>query len=30
MDGGDRIVRIGENMIALSYDLASSVFVDMT
>ncbi len=29
MDGGDRIVKIGDYMIALSYDLASAVFVDM-
>jgi DtxR family Mn-dependent transcriptional regulator len=29
MDGGDRIVKIGDNMVALSYDLASAVYVDM-
>ena len=29
MDGGDRVVKIGENMVALSYDLASAVFVDI-
>ena len=29
MDGGDRVVKIGENMVALSYDLASSVYVDV-
>ncbi len=29
MDGGDRVVKVGENMIALSYELASSVFVDV-
>jgi len=28
-DGGDRVVKIGDNMIALSYDLASAVFVDV-
>ena len=28
-DGGDRVVKVGENMIALSYDLASAVFVDV-
>ncbi len=28
-DGGDRVVKVGENMIALSYDLASAVYVDM-
>ncbi len=30
MDGGDRVVKIGENMIALSYDLASAVYVDLS
>ena len=29
MDGGDRVVKVGENMIALSYDLASTVYVDV-
>jgi len=29
MDGGDRIIKIGDAMVALSYDLASSVFVDV-
>jgi DtxR family Mn-dependent transcriptional regulator len=29
MDGGDRVIKIGDNMVALSYDLASSVFVDV-
>jgi len=29
MDGGDRVVKIGENMVALSYDLASAVYVDL-
>lgn len=30
MDGGDRVVKIGDNLIALSYDMASAVFVDTT
>jgi DtxR family Mn-dependent transcriptional regulator len=30
IDGGDRVVKIGENMVALSYDLASMVFVDVS
>ncbi|MBR6910617.1 MAG: metal-dependent transcriptional regulator [Candidatus Methanomethylophilaceae archaeon] len=30
MDGGDRIIKIGDNMVALSYDLASTVFVDVS
>jgi len=30
MDGGDRVIKIGDNMVALSYDLASSVFVDVS
>ncbi len=29
MDGGDRVIKIGDNLVALSYDLASSVFVDV-
>lgn len=29
MDGGDRVIKIGDSMIALSYDLASSVYVDV-
>jgi len=29
MDGGDRVIKIGDNMVALSYDLASSVYVDV-
>jgi DtxR family Mn-dependent transcriptional regulator len=30
MDGGDRVVKIGDNMVALSYDLASNVYVDLS
>jgi len=30
MDGGDRVVKIGDSLIALSYDLASAVFIDVT
>jgi DtxR family Mn-dependent transcriptional regulator len=30
MDGGDRVVKVGENMIALSFDLASTVYVDIS
>jgi len=29
VDGGDRVVKIGDNLIALSFDLASSVYVDV-
>lgn len=29
MDGGDRVVKVGDNLIALSYDLASNVYVDL-
>jgi DtxR family Mn-dependent transcriptional regulator len=29
MDGGDRIIKIGDHMVALSYELASAVFVDV-
>ena len=30
MDGGDRVVKVGENLIALSYELASAVYVDVS
>lgn len=29
MDGGDRVVKIGQNLVALNYDLASCVYVDL-
>ena len=29
MDGGDRVIKVGDNLIALSYDLASAVYVDL-
>ena len=28
-DGGDRVIKIGDTLVALSYDLASAVFVDL-
>ncbi len=29
MDGGDRVIKVGDSLIALSYDLASAVYVDL-